>query len=105
MSDHRVGGIQNIGGRAIVLLQTNHLSIWKMLFKQQNIFDGCAAEFIDTLIIVAHHTKVFEFRGQKRNQTVLQGGCILILIYHDIAKSSRIFCKDLGVAFKKLHRL
>ena len=103
VSDHGIGRIQNALCGAVVLLQFDHARIRKMVFKIQNVIDVRAAEFVDRLVVIPHHTKVLILRCQKPDQFELRGIRVLILIHHDVAEFLLIVIKHLFVQLKKLH--
>ena len=94
-ADDRVGGLQNGAGAAVVLLQTDHAGLPKLLLKGEDVFDGGAAEFVDALVVIAHHTQVAMAAGQKADQQVLGMVGILILIHHDVAVAPLVFLQHL----------
>ena len=55
--NHRVGGLQNVVGRSVVLLEQNHLCAWKVFFELDNVANVCATERVDRLVAVAHDGK------------------------------------------------
>ena len=61
VGDNTVCRVQNIAGRAVILFQPDHLRVGVAFFKEQDILNGRAAEFINALIIVAHHAEIPEF--------------------------------------------
>ena len=103
--DHRVGRIQNHLGRAVILLQLDHAGVRVNLLKVQNIADIRPPEFINRLVVIAHHAQVPVLIRQKPDQLKLGGVGILILVHHNVAESVLIGGKHLGVRLEKLHRL
>src|SRR5207253_989199 len=51
--DRVVGERQDLGGRAVVLLQSHHRGIRKILLEVQNVPDVGTAPAIDALVVVA----------------------------------------------------
>ena len=90
MGNHRVGRVQDGLSGAVVLFQADDLGIPVLLLKIQDVFNGRAAEFIDTLIVVAHHADIFIAAGQQGRQQVLQVVGILILIDQNVAELSLV---------------
>ena len=56
--DHKIGGIQNILRRAVILFQTNYFRIIKLLFKRKNIFDCCTPKLINALVIITDNAQI-----------------------------------------------
>ena len=73
------------------------------MFKIQDICDIGPAEFIDRLIVVSYHAKIFIFGSQKAHQHKLCGIGILILIYHDITQTFLISLQDIRMIFEKFY--
>ena len=103
--DHGIGRIQDILRGAVVLLQTDHLGIRKDLLELQNVFDICAAEFVDRLVVIAHNTDVVILGCQETHKHKLRGVGILILIHGDIAEPLLKALQDLRIMAEQLHRL
>ena len=55
VANHRVGSIQNILSRAIVLLEKNHLRANKIPLKLGDVANVRTAEGINRLVRVTHH--------------------------------------------------
>ena len=64
MADHGVGGVQDVLGRAVVLLQTDGPGPGVLLFKAEDVLDVGPPEAIDTLVVVAYHADVLPSPGQ-----------------------------------------
>ena len=56
--DDTVGCVEDVGGGAVVLFQTDGLGTGIELFKVEDIFNGSAAEAVDALVVIAHHADV-----------------------------------------------
>ena len=56
--DDGVGGVENRPGGAVVLLEADDCAAGELFLKAQDILNGGAAEFINTLVVVAHDTEV-----------------------------------------------
>ena len=65
ISDHCIGCIQNITCGSIVLLQLDHLGIFKILLKIKDIFYIGAPEFVNGLIIITDYAEIPVLRCQK----------------------------------------
>ena len=55
--DHRVGGVQDVLCRAVVLFQQNRSGIGVVALEVLDVADGRAAERVDGLVGVAHHAQ------------------------------------------------
>ncbi len=103
--DHGVGRIQNDLRGPVILLQLDHTGFRIHFFKIQNIADIGAAELVDGLVVVSHHTEVSILIRQQPDQFKLRRIGILILVHHDVAESFLVIVQHLGIRLEKLHRL
>ena len=69
--DDGVGRIQNVLGRAVVLLQANGPGGGVLLLEVQDVFDVGPPEAVDGLVVIAHHTEVFVPPRQEACQQIL----------------------------------
>ena len=83
--DDAVGGVQNVGGGTVVLLQTDGFGAGVELFKVEDVLDGGPAEAVDALVIVAHHADVALRAGEQADQPELRHAGVLILVHQQIA--------------------
>ena len=90
VADQLIGCTQNILCGTIILFQTNGLGVFILLFKFQNVGNGCTAEFINTLVIIAYHTDVFIPPCQKAGKHILGMVGILILVRKHIMELALI---------------
>src|SRR5258708_17945960 len=64
VGDEMRGGGKNMGGRAVVALQADHLGAREVLLEAQDVVDLGAAPAIDRLVVVADATDVLGGTGQ-----------------------------------------
>ena len=83
--DDRVGGVQDVGGGAVVLLQADGLCALEMLLEVEDILDGGAAEAVDGLVVVAHHADIVVPAAQQPHQMELGDAGVLVLVHHHVA--------------------
>ena len=103
VGDYRIGGIQNRLGGAVILLQTDGSASLVLLFKIQDIFDGCAPEAVNTLIVIAHNADIFISPSQQRGEQILHMVGVLILVHQNIAEFSLIVSTDIFVLLQQLY--
>ena len=101
----RIGRVQNILRRTVILLQFDDFGFRIHFFIIQDIPDIGSAELINGLIIVTYHAQIAVTVCQQPNQFKLGRIGILILIHHDIAESFLIILQYLGAGLEKLHCL
>ena len=101
--DDSVGGIQDVLGGAVILLEADYHSVGIDFFKVQDIADVGAAEFIDGLIVISHNTEIFVSAGKKADQLKLGAVGILVFVDHDIAEAPLVHLQHFIVGVKKLH--
>ena len=105
MSDHRIGGIQYIGGGAIVLFKLDRLCFGIYLLEIEDVTDIRTPELIYGLVIITYHTDIMMRIGQKSYKLKLHGIGILILIHTYISEPVLISTQHFFVFFEKLHTL
>ncbi len=104
MAHHGICRRKDMAGRAVILLELNHLGIGKILLEVEDVGDIGAAPGINRLVVVAHNHQVLVLGSEQVRNLVLHVIRILILVYADIAKTLLIFFEHLGAAAQKLKR-
>ena len=99
-----IGSIQNIPGRAVILLQFDNDSIRIIIFKFKDIPYIRAAPAVYALVIITDHAKIPAFSCQQSQQLILCTVGILILIDHDIPEASAIDLQDRGMVRQEQKR-
>ena len=95
VGDHRVGRVENGLGRAVVLLQPDHVGVDEGLFELEDVADVGPTEPVHTLIRVAHHHQVAVLLAQQLEPLVLGRVRVLVLVDQDVLE-------PLGVALAYL---
>ena len=101
VADDLVRGIQNVAGRAVVLLQTDGFRVLELLFEFKDIRDGRAAELVNALIVIADNADVLIVPGEQAGQYILCVVRILILVYEHIAELVLIKLEHLRVVLEQ----
>ena len=89
--DDRIGCIDNVFCRAIILLQTIHGDLFVIFLKIQNVVDIGSTKSINALCIVAHNTNVLKLIRECTNNQVLRMIGVLVLVDQDISKTVLVF--------------
>ena len=105
MLDDAVGCVEDVGGGTIVLLQSDGLGAGIELFKIENVLNGGAAEAVDALVVVAHHTDVALRPGEQADQTKLRHAGVLILVHQQVAVLVLVELPHVRVVGQQLHGL
>ena len=87
---------------AVILFKPDHAAVSELLFKGEDVFDRCAAKFIDALIVIPDDTDIAPTAGNERGKEKLQMVGILILVYENILKPTLPVTPDLLVLAQKL---
>ena len=103
--DDTVGCVEDVGGGAVVLLQTDGLSAGVEFFKVEDIFNGSAAETVDALVVIAHHADVALRPGEQTDQTELRHAGVLILVHQQVAVLVLVELPHVRVVGQQLHGL
>ena len=104
-ADHAVRCVQNIFGGAVILLQLDHAGVFVVVLKIQYVLNGCAAEFVDTLIVITHNHNVVKSAGEQLCQLKLCLVCVLELIHANIAELALHVVQRLRILSQQPHRL
>ena len=102
MGNHRVGGVQDGLGGAVVLLQPDDPGAPVLLLKAEDVFNGGAPEAVDALVVVTHHADIFITPGQQGGQQVLHVVGILVLVHQDVAEFPLVVCTDVLIFLQEL---
>ena len=105
VGDHLVGGVQDVGGGAVVLLQLDDLDVVKVLLKFQNVADVRPAPAVDGLVVVAHHAEVAGNVGQKADKLVLHVVRVLIFVHQDVLELPLVIFQYRRMVHKQLEGL
>ena len=103
--DDAVGCVEDIGGGAVVLLQSDGLGAGIEFFKVENVLNGSATEAVDALVVIAHNADVALWPGEQADQTELRHAGILILIHQQVAVLVLVELPHVRVFSQQLHRL
>ena len=105
VGNHLVGRFQNAHGGTVILLQADHPGIFVLLFKFQDVFDGGPPEFIDALVIVAHHADISISPGQQAAQHILGVVCVLVLVHQHIAELALVMLPHIAALLEQMDGL
>ena len=101
--DNAVSRVQNVGGRTVILLQADGFSPGKNFFKVQDVFNGSAAELVNTLVVITNNAYIVGTTGQQAHQVELGHAGILVFVHHDIAELLLVVFPRFGIGFQHLH--
>ena len=102
VGDDGVGRVQDMGGAAVILLESDDAAAPVLAFKAQDVFDRGAAEFVDGLVVVTHHADVSPAVRQKGGQAVLQTVGVLVLVDEDVAEAALPVLEHVGIFLQEL---
>ena len=90
VGNQRVGRIQNVAVRAIVLLQADHVLDVEVALEIGHVADVRAAERVDGLVVVADREYHAAGSGQQLQPAVLQAVGVLELVHQDVAEARAV---------------
>ena len=99
---HRIGRLEDVPGRAVVLLELDHGGGGVVLAEGQDVADVGTTPAVDGLVVVAHHHEVAVARGQQVGDLVLHVVGVLILVHADLAEAFLVALQHLGVLGQQL---
>ena len=103
--DDAIGSIQDVGGGAVILLQTDGLGAGEDALKVQNVLNGGTAETVDALVIVTDNADVLFRAGEQADQPELGHAGILILVHQQVAVLVLVELPHILVLRQQLHGL
>ena len=86
--DDRVGGGEDRLGRAVVLLELDHVGLGEVALEVEDVADVGVAEAVDRLIVVADDHQVAMLGGEQLQQPVLGVVGVLVLVDEDVAEGA-----------------
>ena len=104
VKDKAVGGIDDVLRGTVILLQQNDLGSLEFLVKIQDIFHRCAAEFINTLVIIAYRRNVSVLFGNHFQQKILSTVGVLIFIHQNTTEFVLTPFQNQRILPEKIHR-
>ena len=105
VAHHGVRGVQDVAGRAVVLLKLHHLGVRVVLAEAQDVLDVRAAPAIDGLVVVAHDHEVAVLLRKQVRDRVLHGVRVLVLVHADLAEALLVAVEHLRLLAQELERL
>ena len=73
------------------------------MLKAEDIFNCCASEFIDALVVVADNAEVLITACEQRGEQILSVVGVLILVNHYVAEFALIIAEHLVVRLQQAH--
>ncbi len=102
VGDDAVGGFEDIGGGAVVLLEANGLGALIVGQEALDVLDLGAAPAVDGLVIVADDHHFAAVASQHPQPGVLDTVGILELIHQDVLEAVAVVLEDVGLAQPQL---
>ena len=88
--DDAGGGGEDMRGRAVVLLEPDHLRAGEVLLEAQDVADLGAAPAVDRLVVVADAGDVAVAAGEQPQPQVLRDVGVLVLVDEDVAEPALV---------------
>ncbi len=104
VGDQRVGGLEDAGGGAVVLLQTDGLGIGKILAELLQVLDPRAAPAVDRLIVVADHHQALAALGEQAQPGVLHGVGVLEFVHQHVAEAPLVVFQQARMVAPQVQR-
>ena len=96
--DHPGGGGEDVRGRAVVLLEPDHLRAGEVALEAQDVADLGAAPAVDRLVVVADDGDVAVPGGEQPQPEVLRDVGVLVLVDQDVAEPALVALQHVRVA-------
>ncbi len=104
VGDHRVGGLQNATGGAVVLLQLDHFQVRPVFLQLGQVFRPRTAPGVDRLVVVAHHREAPLRVGEHAHQFVLGAVGVLVLVHQQVLNAMAPFLQNARLLAEQLRR-
>jgi hypothetical protein len=85
--DHRVGGGEDVPGRAVVLFQLEGLRAGIVAQEALHVLDLGAAPAVDGLVVVADHEHLAAVAGEQAHEGVLHAVGVLELVHEQLPEA------------------
>ena len=105
VGDDGVGGVQDVLGGAVVLLQPDEPGLGILLLKAQDVLNVGPPEAVDALVVVAHHAEVLPPPGEKGREQILQMVGVLVLVHQHVAELPLVVLQHLRAGAQQRHRV
>ena len=102
--DDRVGRVEDVALRAVVLLELHHVRDSEVAHQLVHVADFGAAEAVDGLVVVAHREHAPVRAAQQLDPLVLQLVGVLELVDQDVAEAVLVVLQQVEVASQHLER-
>jgi hypothetical protein len=102
LRDQGIGGLEDVAGGAVVLLQAHHLGVGIVALEALDVLHPRAAPAIDRLVVVAHQEEVVPVPGQQAQPGVLDGIGILELVHQHVGEALLVVVADVGAVAPQL---
>ncbi len=102
VGNHRIGGLQDGTGGAVVLFQADGLGAREVIGKALNVFNARAAPAINGLVIVAHGGDLGRLTGEHPQPGVLNAVGVLEFVHQNKRKTALVMLQDVGLVQPQL---
>ena len=103
VGDHRVGGVEDGLGAAVVLVEHHGGDVGERLLELQDVAVVGAAEAVHRLVGVADDGDVVVAAGEEEDDLVLRLVRVLVLVDEDVLEALAVVLEDVGVVAEQAH--
>src|SRR5512139_1636689 len=104
VGNEAVGGLEDANGRAVVLLQLDHVQVRVVFVELAQVVGRRAAPAVDRLVDVADRGERRAHAGELLQQAVLRDVGVLVFVDQDVAQAVLPLLAQLGVGVEELGR-
>ena len=104
MTHHGVGGVQNMPGRTIILLELDRFARGEILLEIEDVGDIGTAPAVNGLIVIADNHKILVLGSKQIGDLVLYVVGVLILVHADVAKALLVLFENVRMVAEQLER-
>jgi hypothetical protein len=103
--DHGVGGIENVPGRAVVLLEPDHRGARERFLEVEHVGEIGAPPAVDGLVIIADDEQIAVPRRQRFDQAELRVVGVLVFVHQHVVETLLVAARDVGPRAHQAHHL
>ena len=104
VGDDRVGGVEDVAGGAVVLLQAHHAGTGEIALETLEMLHPRPAPAEDGLIVVAHHERRVGRSGQEPHRPILDRVGVLEFIHQNVLEPPLVLFPQLRPLLEQLQR-
>jgi hypothetical protein len=104
VGDHRVGGLQDVGGGTVVLFEADRARAGEVAQEVLHVLDPRPAPAVDRLVVVADHEDSAALAREQAHERVLDRVGVLELVHQQMPEALAVVREQAGMVAQQLVR-